>query len=57
MSTTVNGVDYGPLSYLLGSWEGDNGMDVAPEPDDTEHNPYFETLMFEPSGDVTNGEQ
>jgi hypothetical protein len=29
-------------------------MDVAPEPDGVEENPYFETLIFTPIGDVTN---
>lgn len=31
-------------------------MDVAPEPDGTEHNPYYETFLFEPIGTVTNAE-
>ena len=32
-------------------------MDVAPEPDGTEHNPFYEQLLFEPIGTVTNAEQ
>jgi len=33
-------------------------MDVAPEPDGDEHNPYYETLVLEAAGRVTNaGEQ
>ena len=32
-------------------------MDVAPEPDGTEHNPFNEQLLFEPIGTVTNAEQ
>jgi len=51
-----NIVDFGPLAGLIGVWTGDKGMDVAPEPDGTEHNPYFETLTFAPVGDVTNAE-
>ena len=31
--TTINGVNYGPLAALLGTWEGDKGTDRAPEPD------------------------
>ncbi len=31
-------------------------MDVSPEPEGTEHNPYFETLEFEAIGDVENAE-
>jgi hypothetical protein len=54
MSDTV---DYGPLACLIGVWTGSDGMDVAPEPDDDEHNPYYETLVFEAAGDVTNAEE
>lgn len=50
-------VNYGPLAALIGTWEGDNGMDVAPEPDGTEHNPYYETITFEAGGDVYNAEK
>ena len=49
-------IDYGPLRGLIGSWKGDKGLDVAPEPDGTEENPYWETLDFEAIGDVTNAE-
>lgn len=48
---------YGPLELLIGTWEGADGMDVAPEPDGTEHSPYFESIVFEPIGDVTNAEE
>ncbi|MBB3047052.1 hypothetical protein FHR99_001288 [Litorivivens lipolytica] len=49
-------VDYGPLKGLIGVWEGDEGMDVSPEKDATEENPYYETIVFEAAGDVTNAE-
>lgn len=52
-----NDIDYGPLTGLIGTWQGDKGMDVAPEPDGTEESPYFETLTFTPIGDVTNAEE
>ena len=55
--TVIDGVDYGPLACLLGAWKGDSGMDVAPEPGDTEDNPYYETITFEAAGDVTNAEE
>ncbi len=48
--------EYGPLAGLIGKWEGDKGMDVAPEPDGAEHNPYYETLTFQAIGGVTNAE-
>jgi hypothetical protein len=52
----INGVDYGPLKELIGVWKGEKGLDVAPEPEGTEKNPYFETLTFTAIGDVTNAE-
>ena len=49
--TVKEEVDYGPLAALVGTWKGDDGMDVAPEPDDDERNPYYETIVFEEAGD------
>lgn len=49
--------DYGPLKNLIGTWQGDKGMDVAPEPDGTETSPYYETITFEAIGDVENAEE
>lgn len=53
-TSLIDGIDYGPLACLVGTWTGDKGMDVSPEPDGQEESPYFETLMFEAIGDVTN---
>jgi hypothetical protein len=53
---SVNGIDYGPLTALIGTWQGDKGVDVSPEPDGIEENPYYETIHFEAAGDVTNAE-
>jgi hypothetical protein len=55
--TTIDGVNYGPLAVLLGTWKGDRGVDRAPEPDGEERNPYYETIVFEAAGDVTNAEE
>ncbi len=49
-------MNYGPLEGLIGNWTGNSGMDVAPEPDGTDHEPYRETLLFDPIGDVDNAE-
>ena len=49
-------VDYGPLAGLIGVWQGDKGMDIAPDPDGTEENPYFETIEFTAGGDLSNAE-
>ena len=48
--------DYGPLTGLIGTWEGNRGMDVVPEPDGAEKNPYYETIAFQAFGDVENAE-
>lgn len=53
----VRDIDYGPLTGLIGTWKGDKGMDVSPEPDGTEDNPYYETSVFEAAGDVTNANE
>ena len=49
-------LDYGPLRGLIGTWQGDKGLDVSPEPDGTEESPYYETLVFEAAGDLKNAE-
>lgn len=51
-----NQIDYGPLESLVGTWEGDKGLDVSPEPEGSEESPYYETLSFTAIGDVTNAE-
>lgn len=49
-------IDYGPLTELTGSWQGDKGQDLSPEPDGTERNAYTETINFTAAGDVDNAE-
>lgn len=48
--------DYGPLKHLIGTWKGNKGIDVSPEPDGDEINPYYETMVFEKVSDVENAE-
>ena len=50
-------IDYGPLTPLIGIWQGDKGIDIAPEPDGKENNQYYETIIFTASGTVTNAEK
>ena len=50
-------VDYGPLTDLIGTFKGDNGTDIAPDPDGTEENPFSEIIIFTQVGDVTNAEE
>jgi len=51
------GVDYGPLTGLAGTWKGDKGKDIAPDPEGTEENPFREVITFTQVGDVTNAEE
>jgi len=50
-------IDYGPLKHLIGTWKGDKGMDIAPEPDGVEESPYYETIIFEEGGNLKNAER
>jgi hypothetical protein len=52
-----NELDYGPLTGLIGTWTGDKGTDIAPEPDGTENNPYYETITYTAIGDVEDAEE
>jgi len=53
-----NKADYGPLSQLIGTWQGSKGLDIAPEEDGTEErNQYYETITFEEAGSITNAEK
>jgi hypothetical protein len=54
--TVIAGINYGPLAALVGSWQGDKGVDRSPEPEGEERSPYYETIDFEAAGDVTNAE-
>jgi len=49
-------INYGPLQQLIGTWKGNQGTDIAPEPNGEENNPYFETITYEAIGDVSNAE-
>lgn len=55
--SVIDGVNYGPLALLVGVWEGDKGVDKAPEPDGEERNLFYETILFEAIGDVTNANE
>ena len=49
---------WGPLRHLIGNWEGDKGVDIAPSDDrKIEENRFRELVKFEAIGPVTNHEQ
>ena len=51
-------LDYGPLIQLIGTWEGEKGIDIAPEPEGEENSPYFEKIVFSALGEpVSNAEE
>jgi len=53
---TVDETNYGPLSDLIGHWQGNKGEDIAPEPEGTEVNSYYEKMVFEGIGITENAE-
>jgi hypothetical protein len=48
LTINVDKLKGSPLLKLVGTWEGDSGIDIAPKPDIDENNPYYETLTIEP---------
>jgi hypothetical protein len=47
-----------PLLKLTGIWKGNQGIDLAPKPDEDENNPYYETLIIEPlDAEIDNAEE
>lgn len=56
-SRIIDGINYGPLASLIGHWQGNKGKDIAPEPDGSEENLFYETILYEAIGDVTNAEK
>lgn len=53
-------IEYGPLRFLIGTWEseGFNGENRAPDPSRKVENTKFrQQMVFEPIGDVNNHEQ
>ncbi len=36
-----------PLLKLIGTWKGNQGVDLAPKPVEDENNPYYEELIIE----------
>ena len=51
------GVNYGPLQNFIGTFKGEKGLDVAPDPDGKEENPFSETIVFSEAGEAVNAEQ
>ena len=58
--TTINEateINYGPLANFIGTWVGDKGLDLSPEPDGTETNLYTETMVFTEAFELDNAEE
>jgi len=51
--------EWGPLAGLIGTWEGDKGVDVSYHNEEGKigETPYFERTTFKPFGPVANGKQ
>jgi len=50
-------IELGPLAGLVGAWAGDSGHDLAPEPEGTEDNAYYERIEFDLTRRVSNAEE
>ena len=50
-------VDYGPLTQFIGTFTGDKGLDIAPDPDGKEENLFYETIVFSEAGEAVNAEE
>ncbi|WP_429738725.1 heme-binding beta-barrel domain-containing protein [Enterovibrio makurazakiensis] len=62
-STIINGLDFGPLAGLVGTWKSvdSGGVDVAPGQEGTKQGkggpsvkPFYETITFTAAADATN---
>jgi hypothetical protein len=51
----IDGLDYGPIGAMVGTWTGDKGLDTSAEPMGEEKVVYRETIVFEAAGWVKNG--
>lgn len=65
-STVLNGLDFGPLAKLAGTWKSaeTGGIDLAPAQEGAEQSagnpaiePFYEVITFEPAADATNASQ
>lgn len=57
--TIVNGLDFGPLAKLVGTWKTvkEGGIDIAPDQIKKSENsvsPYYEVITFEVAADAKN---
>jgi len=58
MNKTIDGVDYSPLTLLLGKWIGERGLDKAPDANaDPDSTPFTDELMFTVAGPAKNAEE
>lgn len=64
--TMINGLDFGPLAQLAGTWKSTDtgGVDVAPGQEGSKVGkggpavePFYETITFEPAADAKNASE
>ncbi|MGN5184690.1 heme-binding beta-barrel domain-containing protein [Aeromonas veronii] len=65
-STIINGLDFGPLAQLAGTWKSTDagGVDVAPGQEGSKVGkggpavePFYEVITFEPAADAKNASE
>ncbi len=58
MNSIIDGVDYGPLTQLLGKWIGTRGLDTAPDINaDPDKSAFADEITFTISGPAENAEE
>lgn len=58
MNNSIDGVNYGPLTKLVGKWIGEKGLDIAPDANgDPDNSPFSDELTFKVSGPAENAEE
>jgi len=58
MNSIIDGVNYGPLSLLLGRWVGNKGLDNAPDSDaNPDKTGYTDEINFTVAGPAENAEE
>ncbi|MEE4246859.1 MAG: heme-binding beta-barrel domain-containing protein [Kangiellaceae bacterium] len=50
-------INYGPLTKLIGQWQGAKGVDISPEEDGPDTNEFYDNITFSPARDLDNADE
>lgn len=58
MSSIIDGIDYGPLAQLIGTWTGNQGVDIAPDNQaNKDRSKFTDEIVFAIAGAADNAEE